>query len=688
MESIPASSPLCSTCCQINLSSLYTAPLPKQAGLYLQLKSVNVSSECPICKLILETISPFLNRHTTSPPIQLRIQVDEEETSVLTITSIKTRDDNLTNLSIRLCRIATNRGIPRSVRRTRRCRYIHKDIQLISATTDTLPAAYIPGRVVGRPRSSKTISTILSWLTYCDEHHMAGECPASRQQTAESEVPLLPSRVIDVGLSEYSPPRLILSNGRRGRYATMVHRWGGFSGILTTKSTVHEYEAALPMVDLPRTFQDAIILTRKLGIQYLWIDILTIVQDDDEEWIREAAAFGKTFCNAYLTIAATSAADASAGLWYAAWSRNQHIKLDWNPNRSERACVYMTAYEPFSFDVLDASPLYTRAWVMQERILPRRLLHIGPDQVYWQCDEVFCAENGLRRFDKSIRSQLLPFWIDEKRFSRNPTLSIATLTPEEIEDQLCSAWTQLITAYTRCSISFSEDRLPGLANIASKIHAKTGITYLLGHWFGGGDSTICSLLWYASGPAFTRPPLECRPSRTVMPTKIVTPSWSWSSLDGHQSFIMHAMADNKSAAHDGFSPLASVKQVQDPLQVGKALHVPLILNGYARSATCAFSMLDGTGISQRCYTILLDGITAGWACFDTDDEPPETFFCLQMCAAKTKALVHSIDLTCVVLLLRRNRVGLPEEYLERIGIGSVSNASWFVACDRDDVRVV
>jgi hypothetical protein len=151
---------------------------------------------------------------------------------------------------------------------------------------------------------------------------------------------------------------------------------------------------------------------------------------------------------------------------------------------------------------------------------------------------------------------------------------------------------------------------------------------------------------------------------------------------------MHAMAENKAAVHDSFSPLASVKQVQDPLQVGKALHVPLILNGYARSAMRSFSMLDGTGISQRCYKILLDGITAGWACFDTDDEPPETFFCLQMCAAKTKALVHSIDLTCVVLLLRRNRVGLPEEYLERIGIGSVSNASWFVTCNRDDVRVI
>jgi hypothetical protein len=40
---------------------------------------------------------------------------------------------------------------------------------------------------------------------------------------------------------------------------------------------------------LPQTFQDAIHIAQRLGVNYLYIDSLYILQDSVEDWQREAA---------------------------------------------------------------------------------------------------------------------------------------------------------------------------------------------------------------------------------------------------------------------------------------------------------------------------------------------------------------------------------------------------------------
>lgn len=35
---------------------------------------------------------------------------------------------------------------------------------------------------------------------------------------------------------------------------------------------------------LPATFVDAVLLCRKVGFRYLWIDVLCIIQDDGSNW--------------------------------------------------------------------------------------------------------------------------------------------------------------------------------------------------------------------------------------------------------------------------------------------------------------------------------------------------------------------------------------------------------------------
>jgi hypothetical protein len=50
--------------------------------------------------------------------------------------------------------------------------------------------------------------------------------------------------------------------------------------------------AASPFSELPQTFRDAVSLVRQLRLRYLRIDALCIIQDDEEDWEKEASCMG------------------------------------------------------------------------------------------------------------------------------------------------------------------------------------------------------------------------------------------------------------------------------------------------------------------------------------------------------------------------------------------------------------
>lgn len=71
---------------------------------------------------------------------------------------------------------------------------------------------------------------------------------------------------------------------------------------------MHNYDkmqAGIGFESLPALFQDAIVTTQKLGIQYLWIDSLCIIQDSEDDWQAESAKMGSVYRNAKVTIAAS-----------------------------------------------------------------------------------------------------------------------------------------------------------------------------------------------------------------------------------------------------------------------------------------------------------------------------------------------------------------------------------------------
>jgi hypothetical protein len=61
------------------------------------------------------------------------------------------------------------------------------------------------------------------------------------------------------------------------------------------KRNIDTLSKSMRFDNLPKTFQDAIIVTRKLGVQYLWVDSLCITQDDEDDWNRESRLMEKVF---------------------------------------------------------------------------------------------------------------------------------------------------------------------------------------------------------------------------------------------------------------------------------------------------------------------------------------------------------------------------------------------------------
>lgn len=128
----------------------------------------------------------------------------------------------------------------------------------IKVETDTTDWAL---EISSSPISSKSIDIAKQWIRDCLNIHS----PCSR-----ADLTPLPTRVIDVGLSdETSNPRLFVSNGQTGQYVTLSHCWGTSYRVTLTKNNLPKFQQSIKIEKLPKTFQDAIQLTRKLGIQYL-----------------------------------------------------------------------------------------------------------------------------------------------------------------------------------------------------------------------------------------------------------------------------------------------------------------------------------------------------------------------------------------------------------------------------------
>lgn len=105
---------------------------------------------------------------------------------------------------------------------------------------------------------------------------------------------------------------LDLSDSRDMRYTTLTHRWIQGATAKLLRSNLESFKKSIKPSYLPPVFHDAIDTTRRLGLGYIWIDALCIVQDDPEDWTMESSIMDLVYERSYCNIGASAAADQRA----------------------------------------------------------------------------------------------------------------------------------------------------------------------------------------------------------------------------------------------------------------------------------------------------------------------------------------------------------------------------------------
>ena len=173
------------------------------------------------------------------------------------------------------------------------------------------------------------------------------------------------------------------------RYVALTHRWGdpslhgGFHSLSHEK--LERWKTHLDLKMLPRTFQDAVRITRGLGIRYLWVDALCIIQDDLEDLQAQIGKMEDVFRCAYVTLSATCATGSDDGFLKTDRRMRRHYPLSYTNQLGSLDMIYLCdPIDDFERHV-EHSALSQRGWVFQERALSRRIIHFTEVQVYWEC---------------------------------------------------------------------------------------------------------------------------------------------------------------------------------------------------------------------------------------------------------------------------------------------------------------
>lgn len=301
--------------------------------------------------------------------------------------------------------------------------------------------------------------------------------------------------MIDVGT--HFPVRTVNlywpEEGEKGRYVALTYCWGGEQPLVTTRKTAQNFTDGIPTSRLPQTLLDAVNLTHKLGLRYLWIDCLCIIQDDAEDVSAEISRMAQIYQEAYVTVSAARARSVHEGFLSprrVVAEPSVRVSLE-HPNFTGSAILQQLRTYSRAND-----PIHLRAWTLQEHVLSPKILVFGTQALWWTCEDRTCNDGDHEGNNKSLSN----LWGNSG-----------------VNEYSLSFWRSLVRDYSRRFLTFPNDKLPGIAGVAADYSRMFSGAYLAGLW---EFSLVSELLWCSNRSDITRPTVQR------------APSWSWASVDG------------------------------------------------------------------------------------------------------------------------------------------------------------
>ena len=312
---------------------------------------------------------------------------------------------------------------------------------------------------------------------------------------------------------------------------------------ILTSATLKDKTAGFTIADLPDTIKDALSTTHKLGIKYIWIDALCIIQDSETDKRSELPRMASYYSNSYVTICASTGNCKKSFLSFDGVCKdhpNSGIARDLVPlsmlTRVSSPASRLgdpTKLVDYVDDVLvrkecpwflSMESISARAWTFQERVLSPRILFFG-DRLGYQCHSIQQTAGGVDYSQHDAPSVELKklrhlFNKDGERPAASHGGQSANTTG--LADGEYDLWYKAAEEITRRDITAPADKLPAISALAQVFKDSTGDDYLAGLWRG---DLLRGLLWSTYPTLALDKPQIWR-----------APTWSWASHENTVSY--------------------------------------------------------------------------------------------------------------------------------------------------------
>lgn len=400
----------------------------------------------------------------------------------------------------------------------------------VFANTSKRPPPGVPSYPPNNPPPTHTGSErSFAWarhqIEHCTKQHLECRVPEGEPSC------FIPSRLIQIASDPrdgvFLRPRSDIPEGTK--YAALSYCWGkrqAWPACRTTRWNLASQMCGISWTTLPATLQDAVEATRKLGLEYIWIDCMCIIQDDEKDWQVESMQMATVYTHAHVTLSAALALDTRTGMFSTrdAESLSHILTIRY---RGEEYPVYAFhvpqesgRIEPRMLaDIWRGSlersleyPMFNRAWTFQERLASRRVLLFGKEELILECASGCVFEESLYR--------LHPPQLSDKTLKA--AYADAINSPRKI-------WWEIVYTYSHLKLTVPTDRLPAIAAVAQRLSLQNPTDeYLCGLW---RKFFLSDLLWERVLNTLDKgdPPLVCI-SAAWGAASYTAPSWSWVSF--------------------------------------------------------------------------------------------------------------------------------------------------------------
>lgn len=312
---------------------------------------------------------------------------------------------------------------------------------------------------------------------------------------------------------------------------TLSYRWGPHPQLLLLSSNLQTFRRrGSPISDLPQTFKDLVAVVRTMGIRYVWIDCLCIIQDSIEDWEAEAPTMRQVYANTVCNVVASASNSPEGGLF-----RNRQpadlrtpgiVEATLAAGRPEKYFIFEDIYFRLQTCRINET-LHQRGWVYQETFLAPRLLYFTQYEIMWECLGRHRCEafpegvpfHESRKYLDGLLKQPSDSTEDEIVEDR-ALLNYKSVQPLRLSDDTLSLWQDTRGMYIGLEFSRPSDKLHAFSGIAKLFQEVIGQEYLAGLW---KSRIIEQLDWQVVIPA-------------PAPINYRAPSWSWASVDGKLTY--------------------------------------------------------------------------------------------------------------------------------------------------------